>query len=69
MPAPTPQQLAVRRRIESLIRFAEPGLDLMLWLGEKLALRVAPDDGDYVPPRPLDESSPLRGGRTRSISP
>jgi hypothetical protein len=68
MARPTPQQLAVRGRIESLIRLAEPALDLMLWMGDKLARRVEPDDGDYVPPRPLDDSSPLRRAPVRSLS-
>jgi hypothetical protein len=65
----TPQQLAVRRRIESLIRLCEPGLNLMLWAGDRLSRRVGPDDGDYVPPRPLDDSSPLRRRPSRSLAP
>jgi hypothetical protein len=68
MARPTPQQLAVRRRVEGLIGLAAPALDAVLWLGEKLSWRVEPDEGDYTPPRPLDSSSPLRGGSTRTIA-
>ena len=50
--APTPTQLAWRRRVEAVLRLAAPGLDLVLLAGDRLSRRVEPDDLDWVPPRP-----------------
>jgi hypothetical protein len=51
----TPEQLALRRRIEGLIRIAAPALDLLLFAGDKISRvagrnEIAPD-----PPRRLGE--------------
>jgi hypothetical protein len=47
----TPEQRRTRERIESLIRLAAPGLNLVLAAGERLSRLVEPDDPDYYPPR------------------
>lgn len=50
----TPSQLAWRRRVEALIRLAEPGLDLLLAAGDRVSRIVEPQDTDYQPAtRPL----------------
>jgi hypothetical protein len=46
----TPQQLAWRGRVETLIRLMEPGLDLMLAVGERIARVAEPEDLDDSPP-------------------
>lgn len=48
---PSPQQLRIRARFETLIGLAAPVLDLVLIAGERVSRMVAPDD-DYVPVRP-----------------
>jgi len=50
--APTPNQLLWRRRIEAGLRIAEPGLNLLLAVGDRFSRwvdRGEPDD--YVPAR------------------
>jgi hypothetical protein len=47
----TPDQLRRRERIESLIRLAAPGLNLMLAAGERLSRIVSPEDDEYYPVR------------------
>jgi len=42
--APTPTQLAWRRRIEAGLRLAAPGLDLLLAAGDRLSRAVERDD-------------------------
>ncbi len=59
MAPPTPRQVQIRGRFEVLIRVAEPGLNLLLAVGEAVSRRLEPDDPDYVPARPPGESSPL----------
>jgi len=39
MGPPTPRQLKTRARFEALIRVMEPGLNLVLYLGERVARR------------------------------
>lgn len=52
----TPDQRRKRDRIESLIRLAAPGLNLMLAAGERLSRLVEPDDPEYYPPaRPREQ--------------
>ena len=51
----TPDQLRTRERIESLIRLAAPGLNIVLAAGERLSRLVEPDDPDYYPPRVMHE--------------
>ena len=57
-PQLTPEQLRTRERIESLIRLAQPGLNLVLAVGERLSRIVEPDDPDYYPPRVTHEEPP-----------
>jgi hypothetical protein len=60
---PTPTQLAWRGRIETLIRLARPGLDLVLSAGERLSRVVEPDDLDWTPPRAVSNpTAPRRVG-------
>lgn len=47
----TPDQIRRRDRVESVIRLAAPGLDLLLALGERLSKLVEREDSDYYPPR------------------
>jgi hypothetical protein len=58
--APTPTQLAWRRRIEAALRLAAPALDLVLFAGDRLSRRVEPEDLDWVPPRASLPASPPR---------
>ena len=52
----TPDQRRTRERVESLIRLAAPGLNLVLAAGERLSRLVEPDDPEYYPPRPASEA-------------
>lgn len=50
--APTPNQLVWRRRIEAGIRVAEPGLNLVLAVGDRVSRWVDRGQPDtYVPAR------------------
>lgn len=50
--APTPKQLVWRRRIEVGIRIAEPGLNLVLAVGDRVSRWVDRGQPDtYVPAR------------------
>jgi len=69
MAPPTPRQVKIRGRVEVLIRVMEPGLNLLLTVGERLARRLEADDPDYVPARPPGESSPLTGRPARLNTP
>lgn len=66
MAAPTPQQLVTRRRIESLIRLAQPALDLVLLAGDRVSRIAGRGDPDEdiarLPPR---EARITAGGRSR----
>jgi hypothetical protein len=60
----TPTQLALQRRIESLIRLAGPALDLVLFAGERLSRVAGRNQLDPEPPRRLGDRSartPLGG--------
>lgn len=48
----TPDQIRRRERVESLIRIAAPGLNLLLAVGDRISRLVEPEDHDYYPPRP-----------------
>ena len=49
---PSPNQLVWRRRIEAGIRVAEPGLNLVLALGDRISRWVDRNEPDtYVPAR------------------
>jgi hypothetical protein len=53
----TPGQRQTRDRIESLIRLAAPGLNIVLAAGERLSRLVEPDDPEYYPPQPTRDES------------
>lgn len=57
MAPPSPTQLAWRGRIETLIRLAQPALDLVLAAGERVSRVVEPEDLDWTPPRPVSAAS------------
>jgi hypothetical protein len=59
----TPAQLALQRRIETLIRLAAPALDFVLFAGEQVS-RVAGRNQIEPPERRLGSST--RGRRRRS---
>ena len=54
----TPDQVRRRERIESLIRLAAPGLNLLLAAGERLSKLVEPEDQEYYPPRTRTQAEP-----------
>ena len=54
----TPDQRRMRERVESLIRLAAPGLNLVLAAGERLSRIVEPDDPEYYPPRTAAHDEP-----------
>jgi hypothetical protein len=54
----TPDQLRTRERVESLIRLAQPGLNLVLAVGERVSRIVEPDDPEYYPARVEGASEP-----------
>jgi hypothetical protein len=47
----TPEQRRTRERVETLIRVAAPGLNLILAVGERISRIVEPDDPEYYPAR------------------
>ncbi|MBA2764335.1 MAG: hypothetical protein H0U42_06575 [Thermoleophilaceae bacterium] len=51
MPRLTPDQLRRRDQIESLIRIAQPVLNLVLRVGDRVSRVIEPEDRDYYPPR------------------
>jgi hypothetical protein len=60
----TRTQLALRRRIESVLRVAAPALDLLLFAGDKLSRVAGRNQIDPEPPRRLgdrDARMPLGG--------
>ena len=60
----TPEQLRTRERVETLIRLAAPGLNLVLAAGERLSRLVEPDDPEYYPVRrgSIDPELPPKSG-------
>ena len=59
----TPTQEQIRDRIEALIRLAEPGLDLLLNVGDRVSRFVGGgEDTEPLPVRP-DERPPARATR------
>ena len=63
MAPPTQDQLAWRGRIETLIRLARPGLDLVLAVGDRVSKTIEPEDLDWTPPRAVSSPQPpLRVG-------
>lgn len=65
--APTPTQLAWRGRIEAGLRIAEPALNLVLAVGDRVSRWVDRDQPDsYVPARRLgaeERSARVGAGR------
>jgi hypothetical protein len=51
----TPGQLALRRRIEALIRLAAPVLDVVLFAGEQVSRVAGRNDVDPDPPRRMGD--------------
>ena len=47
----TPEQVRRRERVESLIRLAAPGLNLVLAIGDQISRLVESEDQEYYPPR------------------
>jgi hypothetical protein len=60
----TPTQQRVRARIETLIRLAAPGLDLLLAAGDRLARAVDPGEPEAQLTPPLRSRRAL-GGKVR----
>ncbi len=58
----TPDQVRRRERVESLIRLAAPGLNLLLAVGERISRLAEPEDHEYYPPR-------TRGGSPQPAPP
>jgi hypothetical protein len=62
----TPQQLALRGRIETLIRVAAPVLDVVLFAGDRVARVAGRNEIEPEPPRRLTPGTPraiaARGG-------
>ena len=56
----SPREQAVRDRIEALVRLMEPGLDLLLAIGDRVSRLVERND-DWEPPRPTSPSVTGRG--------
>ena len=59
VPRRSPQQLVWRDRVEGLIGFAAPALDLVLATGDRLSKLLGPEDYDYYPVRAPGESIDL----------
>jgi hypothetical protein len=47
----TAEQRKTRERVETLISFAAPALNLMLAFGDRLSRIVEPEDSEYYPVR------------------
>jgi hypothetical protein len=47
----TPSQRRTRARIETAIRLAAPGLNLVLAIGDRLSRLIEPEDHEYYPTR------------------
>ena len=54
MAALSPREMAIRDRVEALIRLMEPGLVLVLAAADRVSRLVERDDA-WEPPRPLGE--------------
>lgn len=67
MASPTPEQVRRRERIESLLRLAEPGLNLVLAAGDRLSRLVDRSHPEpYLAPGPRSQalSAARRPGRS-----
>lgn len=55
---PTPEQLRRREQIETLIRLAAPGLNMILTAGDCFSRLVEREDTEYYSPRPRAGAPP-----------
>jgi hypothetical protein len=55
----TPEQHLWQRRVEGLIGFAAPALDLLLTIGDRASRVLQPGDDDYYPIRAAAEAFEL----------
>jgi hypothetical protein len=53
-------QLRMRRRVEGLIRFMAPALDIMLLIGDRISRVVEREDVEYYPPRVSHTEPPTK---------
>jgi hypothetical protein len=66
MAPPSPTELAARRRLEQLLRYAAPALDLVLLAGDRLSRAVDRSDDEPLPAiRHQGASRPLASGTGR----
>jgi hypothetical protein len=56
----SPDQLRMRRRIEGLIRFVAPALDVVLVIGDRVSRVVEREDVEYYPPRVSHTEPPTK---------
>lgn len=61
----TPQQRRRRAQFERVIGWAAPGLDAVLWVGDRISRVVDRGDAAYDQPRPPAPDSPVRRGAAR----
>ena len=54
----TPDQLRKRERVEAVIRFASPALNLLLAVGDRLSRIVEREDHEYYPARTSTGTEP-----------
>src|SRR3954469_24207005 len=62
----TSDQRRRRERIETLIRLAAPGLNLLLAVGDRVSRIAERDDPEYYPPRTDIEPPPPHGSVPRN---
>ena len=62
----TPAQRRTRARIETAIRIAAPGLNLVLAIGDRLSRLIEPEDHEYYPPREARVEPPAGRGGARA---
>jgi hypothetical protein len=60
----TPSQQRRRAAVETVLRLAEPGLNLVLAAGDRISRLVEPEDHEYYPARPFVEREPDGATRT-----
>jgi hypothetical protein len=66
----SPSQLALRRRIEALIRLAAPVLDVVLFVGDRVSRLAGRNEIEPEPPRRLGDRparTPLGGPRDGGV--
>lgn len=58
----SPAQERTRQRVETMIGFAAPVLDLVLAVGERISRLAEPEDYEYYPVRPREREKERRTG-------